>query len=138
MEHECGGYRWRCSHCTLILPDEGLQWDLTHALDLESLHRQLRGPLCSFGRISLLATLFIKWRTYDARRMPEYYYFAGLPSGAMAGRRVVARRGKMACLCFFVNIYARIGDRATPAMDYESSCCFFRAASVNSLDAVAW
>ena len=57
-------------------------------------------------------------------RLPEYYYFAGPPSGAMAGRRVVARRGKMASLFFFVNIYARIGDRATPAVDYESACCF--------------
>ena len=28
-------------------------------------------------------------------------------------------------ICFFVNIYARIGDRATSAVDYESSWCFF-------------
>ena len=76
--------------------------------------------------IATLATYYIicAARTYDARRMPEYLFFAGPPSGAMAGRRVVARRGKMASLFFFVNTYARIGDRAAPALDYESSCCF--------------
>ena len=54
----------------------------------------------------------------------EFHCWRGL-LGAMAGRRVVARRGKMARLLFFVNIYARIGDRRTLAVDDESSCLFF-------------
>ena len=92
VRRACGDYRWRCSHCA-------------HALDLESLRRQMRGPLCCFGRISLLATLLIK------------LWISRWSDGGMAGGGASWGDG-------FVYIYARIGDRATPAADFESSCCF--------------